>query len=931
MNIPLSTYRLQFNGQFTFRQAKEIIPYLKNLSISHIYASPIFKAAKGSSHGYDIVDPCELNPELGTIQDFKELIDTVKENGLYWLQDIVPNHMAFTAQNEYLMDIFEKGKYSPYYDFFDIDWEHFSEIMRGRVLAPFLGSFYSKILESGEIQLKLDRQGLSVNYYGFSFPLRMDSYTTFLQSAVNNLRSFRFNESTSCNIEKIKTLIEYFKDLKNAGSPGKYEKKVTEAKGRLWETYSSDADVHTIIDLHIQSYNGKKGDPRSFDALDKLLEEQFFRFAFWKVSAEEINYRRFFTVNDLISLRVENKDVFDKVHSLIFRLVKEKTFDGLRVDHIDGLYNPSAYLERLKENCPDIYIIVEKILARGEKMPPWPIHGNTGYDFLNYLNGIFCQQKNGEAFSRIYREFTQQVTPFEDLVAEKKRSIISKHLAGNVDCLAHLLKTITQADRYGRDITIYGIKRALVEILAFFPVYRTYVKPESASQTDLYYLAAAIMKAKEKLPSYQNEINFVARYLLLYPDEAVSEETRAEARKFIMQFQQYTAPVMAKGFEDTILYVYNRLISMNEVGGDPNIFGYSLGEFHNFNQIRVKEGLESFNATSTHDTKRGEDVRARINVLSEIPKEWSKKLSLWSQLNLNKKSLIKNTVAPDANDETFFYQTIIGSLPSAGHDEGYSQRIKEYVIKVVREAKRHTAWVKPDEEYERACLNFIDRILDPSPGNEFLADLLKFQKKITFFGLLNSLSQTLLKITSPGVADHYQGTELWDLNLVDPDNRRQIDFETRKKHLESIKQKEQEPNKLIEELLSNPSDGRIKMFTIYKALHTKKDNPALFRYGDYLPIQIEGAFNSNIIAFARHYEHEWAIIVVPRFLTEVVKEGRWPLEKKTWEDTSFSFNANHTKKWKNVFTDENITPEGRFMIGDVLKEFPVALLVPFKK
>ena len=929
IKIPVATYRLQFSPHFGFKEAMEIVRYLHELGISSIYASPIFKARKGSLHGYDVVDQNKLNAELGSQEDFERLIGEVKSKKMNWIQDIVPNHMAYDSQNKMLMDVLENGSSSEYFYFFDIEWNHPYESLRGKLLAPFLGKLYGDALESGEIVLKYEEDGFTVNYYDIRLPLKIESYVNILTYRLNILKNRLGDENPD-----FINLLGILYSLKNlpvlgANSGERYDQ-IRFIKKILWELYTRNAEIKRFLDENVRIFNGEKGKPASFNMLHDLLSEQNFRLCFWKVATEEINYRRFFNINELISLRMEDESVFNYTHSLVLRLVKQGVFSGLRIDHIDGLYDPTGYLNRLRKKAESAYIVVEKILDLKEELPCfWPVQGTTGYDFLNYVNGLFCMTVNERAFSRIYSGFTGLKTPYWDLVADKKRLIIGKHMAGDIDNLAHLMKRISSRHRYGSDITLYGLRRALVEVMALFPVYRTYVCHDLFGERDRLYIKEAVERAKRTNPGLVNELEFIEQFLLLRFGEYVSEEERKECIDFIMRFQQFTGPLMAKGFEDTTLYVYNRLISLNEVGGSPDKFGISLEEFHEFNQRRLKDWPHSLNATSTHDTKRGEDIRARINVISEIPGEWRERIRRWNKLNSRKKRSIGGKNVPDLNDEYFLYQTLIGAFPFK--DEEYSEfveRIKNYMIKAIREAKVHTAWLKPDNEYEEAFLSFIQEILDPGENNRFLKDFIPFQKRIAHYGIFNSLSQTLIKLTSPGVPDFYQGTELWDLNLVDPDNRRPVDFNIRQRFLSEIKVREKENlGGLIEELVETREDGRIKLFLIYRVLRLRNAKRSLFENGDYLPLEITGRYKDNIITFARRRKEDWAIVVAPRFLTSVIKENEYPLGRDVWLDTSICVPEEAPLLWKDVFSDMTVEFKGRVLVGDILRFFPVGLIV----
>ena len=925
MRVPIATYRLQFSPSFGFKEARKILRYLAELGISDIYASPIFRARKGSTHGYDLVDPNQLNPELGTTEDFEALITELQRYGMGWLQDIVPNHIAYDGENRILMDVLENGQNSEYFDFFDVEWDHPYESMRGKLLAPFLGHLYGEALEAGEITLQYGSDGFTVNYYELKFPLRIESYTSILAYRVDTFKE-RLGEDHPDFI-KLLGIIHSLKNLPTSRAEiNERYNQISFAKGILWELYTNNQDVKDFIHENVKTFNGERGNPDSFNLLNSLLSEQLTRLSFWKVATEEINYRRFFNINGLISLRMEKEEVFNYAHPLILDFLRAGKFTGVRVDHIDGLYDPAEYLKRLRDRAGDIYVVVEKILGLEEELPNWPIQGTTGYDALNYVNEIFCERENEKEFNKIYSKFTGLKGLYEDLVCEKKRLMIGKDMAGDIDNLAHLLKRTSSRDRHGSDITLYGLRRAIVEILAHFPVYRTYINHEGISETDRSYIQEAIKKAMKRDPSLWHELDFIRRFLLLEFQDYITEEEKKQWTHFAMRFQQLTGPLMAKGFEDTTLYIYNRLLSLNNVGGNPNKFGISLVKFHDFNKKRASLRPHSMNATSTHDTKRGEDVRARINVLSEIPEEWESNLKKWNKINKKKKKIINGFRVPDNNDEYFLYQTLVGTLPF-NEDEfpTFVERIKRYIIKVVREAKVHTGWLKPDTDYEQAFISFVEEILKPSPQNPFLESFLPFQKKIAHYGIFNSLSQAIVKITSPGVPDFYQGTELWDLNLVDPDNRRPVDFERRIKLLKLIKDEEKEESRLIKKLVSNTEDGRIKLHTIYKALNLRGNHKELFGEGDYITLNVTGERKNNIVTFARRKGGLWALVIAPRLLTTLVNPGEFPLGN-VWGDTALEVPEGSPTVWHNVFTGNEIKGE-RLLISEILKHYPVGLLI----
>ncbi|NJO40080.1 MAG: malto-oligosyltrehalose synthase [Cyanobacteria bacterium CRU_2_1] len=934
MQIPLATYRFQFHGGFDFQSAKAIVPYLAELGISDLYASPVFAARNGSTHGYDVVNPRTINPELGGQDAFEELIEELKKHNLGWLQDIVPNHMAFDSQNEVLVDVLENGADSQYCDFFDIDWSHPYNGIRGKVLAPFLGKFYGDCLESGELQLRYEQRGISINYYGLSFPLRIESYSHILMHDLARLREkMGRNHPDFVKLLGVLYMLRYIP----SGAEGRerYDQ-ISFIKRMLWELWNDSSDVKQFIEENIQVFNGEVGKPESFNSLDTLLSEQFFRLSYWKVGNEELNYRRFFTVNDLISLRVEDQKVFDITHSFILQLVQAGKFTGLRVDHIDGLYDPAEYLNRIREHTPEVYLVVEKILETHEELPlNWPIQGTTGYDFMSKVNCLFCNQSTETDFDTLYQQFIGKSVNLENLIDENKRLIIGKHLAGDIDNLAHLLKAISDRHRYASDFTMYGLKRALVEILALFPVYRTYIGRDGVRKADQECMTWVIHRAKESIPNFVNELYFIEKFLRLDFDDNLSYDDEQLWMHFLMRLQQYTGPLMAKGVEDTVFYVYNRLVSLNEVGSYAGQFGISIEEFHSFNQARSAQWPHAMSATATHDTKRGEDVRARLNALSEIPQEWQTYLNQWHEINEPMKEIVNGVAIPSRNDEYFFYQTLLGAFPFDEADyPAFVERVKNYLIKAIREAKVHSGWIRPNAEYEDGFMKFVDRVLKDSPKNPFLEAFRPFQRKLQHYGICNSLSQTLLKITSPGVPDFYQGTELWDLSLVDPDNRRPVNFETRLEVLKEIKTKTKSRSKsknnvlsYIHDLLKTPEDARVKLFLIYRALQARQTYAELFQRGGYEKLTVLGSLKTHVVAFARDLGDMRAIVVVPRLLTSLVKEGDYPFGEQVWHETRILQPPGSSTVWHDVITGQAIEAEDTLWLKEILNHFPVALLI----
>ncbi len=612
MNMPTATYRIQFNPEFGFQAAQPVISYLADLGISDLYASPIFKAVKGSLHGYDVVDPNHINPELGEPSDLEGLASELRTYKMGWIQDIVPNHMAIDSENRFLMDILENGSSSRYFQFFDVDWDYPAASLNKRILAPFLGRFYGESLEDGEIVLQYGPDGFKTAYYNFALPLRIESYLNLFGNLSQLKR--KLGEDNPDFI-KLLGILYVLKSLSLGDEPEERNNQIKFIQHTMWEVYNSNAVIKAFVDQNVRTFNGEKGKAESFNLLDDLLSKQVFRLSFWKVAAEEINYRRFFSINGLISLKVEDDHVLNYTHGLIFDLIERRIVTGLRIDHVDGLYDPASYLQKVRARAQATYMVVEKILDLNEELPPsWPVQGTTGYDFTNYVNQLFCEKKNERAFSKIYAGVTGLKNSYEDIVRDNKKLMIQEDMASDVHNLAQLLKNISSRDRHGSDITLTALQRALTEVLAVFPVYRTYISRIVVSDDDSKTILAALDRAGANFPALLHGFAFVRRFLLLDFPDYVSEEEKLEWLHFAMRFQQLSGPVMAKGVEDTTHYMYNRLLSLNEVGGRPGQFGCSLKEFHNFNTKKRELWPDSLNATSTHDTKSGEDARARKNV-----------------------------------------------------------------------------------------------------------------------------------------------------------------------------------------------------------------------------------------------------------------------------------------------------------------------------
>jgi (1->4)-alpha-D-glucan 1-alpha-D-glucosylmutase len=986
--IPASTYRLQFNRQFTFSDAKKIIPYLKDLGISDIYASPYFQAREGSLHGYDIVDHNALNPEIGTTREYEEMTAELRKYGMGQILDIVPNHMCIaSAQNAWWMDVLENGPSSLYAHYFDIDWDPVKKELRNKVLLPILGDQYGKILENRELLLAFEEGSFWIRYYEHAFPVVPKTYIQILKLRIEDLEEeLSSGDAHFVELLSIITALHHLPSYTER-EPEKVEERYREkeiVKKRLSTLWNESPAIRAFIDVNVRIFNGTKGDPSSFNLLDELLDMQVYRLSYWRVATEEINYRRFFDVNHLGALRVEFPDVFRETHRLIMELIRKGEVTGLRVDHPDGLYDPSGYFRELQKNCflqqrlgyketlgreieavrespgaeeeilklyeetmasdpscKPFYIVGEKILIKGERMPEeWPIFSTTGYVFLNSVNGIFVDTGNARAFDEIYARFIREKMNVQDIVYEKKKLIMQVSMSSEVNTLGHYLNRISEKNRHTRDFTLNSLTHAIIEVIAYFPVYRTYTNSDSVTDRDHQYIELALAKAKRKNPAISESIfDFLRDVLLLRYPENCGEENKREWLDFVMRFQQITGPVMAKGVEDTAFYIYNRLVSLNEVGGAPERFGTPLDTFHGQNIERSKFWPHALITSSTHDTKRSEDVRARINVLSEIPDEWRRHVLLWRRLNRKKKMLVDNQAVPDRNEEYLLYQTLIGVWPTGAMDEDsygkFRARIREYMLKAAREAKVNTSWINQSALYEEALGIFIGKILDNRGDNPFLRDFVDFQKKISGYGMCNSLSQTLLRIASPGVPDFYQGTEVWNFALVDPDNRHPVDYDMGIKMLAEIDRLEQEVGRreLSGRLWFDRESGMIKQYIISRALQYRMRSGALFEQGEYLPLEVQGSRADNVCAFARRLGNEKAIVAVPRFLTRVITDPAEPFFGEEVWDNSYVVvpYAAEGAAYRSIFTGETIDVQRRneasiLPLSGIFAHLPVALL-----
>ena len=801
------------------------------------------------------------------------------------------------------------------------------------MLLPILGEQYGVALEAGQLKLELDAPAgrFRVRYYDTVLPISPRSYGSLLTHRLDRLQHALGAEDP--RLLELKSLITWFATLppRTESDPDRLAARRREqAMGheRLRALLAASPEIRSFVEDNVRLVNGTPGDARSFDLLDALLADQAYRVAFWRVAGEEINYRRFFDINELAAIRVERREVFAATHALVFRLVGDGIVTGLRVDHPDGLYAPAEYFQRLQRACGgDFYVVVEKILAPGEPLrETWATDGTTGYEFLNLVNGIFVDRAQARAMDLVYRRLVRDAPTFGELVRECKRLIMETSMASELSVLAHRLNTISEKHRSSRDFTLASLTTALREIVAAFPVYRTYVgESGEVTAVDREYITRAVAQARRRSPTMSSAVyDWIHELLLLKFPTWVQPPDRRERVDFVMRLQQFTGPVMAKGYEDTALYRYHRLVSLNDVGGDPGRFGVSLAEFHAEHAARRARSPHALSATSTHDTKRSEDVRARINVLSEIPGEWRARVTVWQTLNRRHRTDVDGRPVPESNTEYLIYQTLVGAWPID------AARLRDYVLKAAHEAKVATSWINPDPRYNAALARFAEAIVDPVHSGRFLDDFVPFQARIAHWCAFNALAQTLVKITAPGVPDFYQGTELWDLSLVDPDNRRPVDWARRRATLDELRRATAAAGDnlagVAADLVKRKEDGRVKMFAITRALAARARHAALFADGAYRPLETRGALGDSVCAFARTRGEETALTIVPRLIARHGGDSD-PLGAAFWGDTAIDVPVELGMRFRNALTGERVAArDGALAAADVFGVFPAALL-----
>jgi (1->4)-alpha-D-glucan 1-alpha-D-glucosylmutase len=913
---PSATYRVQFNAAFTFRDAIEIVPYLADLGVTHLYASPILRARPGSMHGYDIIDHNAFNPEIGSADDFAELVRGLRDRGLGMIIDFVPNHMGIGPENRWWLDVLEWGEASPYATYFDIDWHPLRSGMTGKVLLPFLGEQYGEALAARKIRLGYQRPaGFVLQYSDLRFPVTPPTYATILRAAHN---------------PELTVLAEDFARL-SRGLDGALRPAGRELVDRLAELAKEQA-VLGDLEAAVATFND---DPQK---LDGLIGGQHYRISYWRVASDEINYRRFFDINALAGLRTEDAQCFADTHRLIFELLARRDIDGLRIDHVDGLFDPLGYCDLLKSRAElfglDLYLVVEKILARHETLRErWRVDGTTGYEYLALILGQAIDADSEKRMDRLYRRFSGETKSFAEIAYESRKLIMATALAGELNVLAQRLDRIAQQDRKTRDYTLYGLRDALEEVVACFPVYRTYNRAGQIDDDDRRDIEWAVGRARKRDELREQSIyDFICDVLTTVGTTDPTPLVR-ERVNFAMRFQQFTAPVTAKAVEDTAYYRYHRLDALNEVGCSPSRFGTSVAAFHHSNVERSRKRPHGMLSTATHDTKRGEDTRMRLAVLSEIPRTWARSVGRWAQLNARRRIALDGRPAPDRNDEYFIYQTLVGAWPPELCGESFEaellapfvERLEHYFVKALRESKARSSWIHPNTEYEEAVLTFVRRILDVSRRSPFLEDFRRFACAAARFGAYNGLSQAVLRVMGPGVPDTYQGAELWDLTLVDPDNRRPVDFAQRRRLLADLRQRRASGDgpALCRSLLETWRDGRIKLYVLWRLLDWRRAHPEAFERGAYAPLETGGRFAEHVLAF-RMGE---ALAVTSRLLTRMLGDRNDHPTGALWDDSFVT--VDDEREYTDVFSGAQLRATGgRLALAAVCRDLPVAVLEP---
>ena len=945
---PASTYRLQLNPTFGFRDAREIVPYLSALGVTDCYLSPIFAATPGSTHGYDIVDHNRLNSELGSPEDFQALCEALQQHSMGLLLDFVPNHMGIDPQaNLKWRSVLENGPSSPFASFFDIDWEPVKDELKNKVLLPILEDQYGNVLEAGQLQIHFESGHFSLQHHTHNLPLNPRQMRVLLG---HRLESFRTQmPEDDPDVRELLSIIFHldhipeFTETSSTSTADRDREKAVAAE-RLAALVTKSPAVSRHVDDNVREFNGKVGIAPSFNLLHELLDVQPYRLSYWKTAVHEINYRRFFDINELAGIRMEDPAVFEVAHKLVGELTRQGLVTGLRLDHVDGLYDPKQYFANLQKHCaPDggpLYVLIEKIVSRGESLhSDWEVQGTTGYEFLNDVAGLFVDPASAAALHKIYARFTERTSLFSDLVYESKQLIVASSMSSELNMLAHGLNRISESNRRYRDFTLDSLQEGLREVVACFPVYRSYFTGDGHDSFDERVVDAAMSEALRRNPVLEPSMfAFIRQMLLPQKQPGLPEEDYQRRIKFAMKFQQYTGPVQAKGVEDTAFYRFSPLLSLNEVGGEPSRFGRSVAEFHELNHKRREHWPLSMLCTSTHDTKRGEDARGRISVLSEIPDDYRSELSRWGRINAKLKTVVHGDPAPDRANEYLYYQALLGAWPADVLDEPpkeFVERMQEYMMKAVKEEKIHASWIHPNPQYDDAVRDFVRRSLSGPEGKKFLHYFLPFQRRVATTGVVNSLAQLVLKIASPGVPDFYQGTELWDLTMVDPDNRRPVDYNARAAFLQGIRPllegecETERWKQLLFGMLERWPTGELKLFCTAVALNLRRRLSRLFLYGDYVPLAVQGKRSEHVVALARQQGRDAVIAIAPRLTAKLATaKSSFPLGEDCWKDTTLALSETlQQRRYRNLFTGVSLSAGAAISLSEQFEVLPVSLLV----
>jgi len=941
--VPTATYRLQFHKGFTFVDAERLVPYLAALGISHVYASPIMQARAGSTHGYDITDHNAINPEIGTRAEFERLVGALHKAGLGLVLDFVPNHMGVGDENPWWFDVLMWGRNSPYATFFDIDWQPSKRELRDKVLLPFLGDSYGAVLERGELVPAFEAaSGLYVvTYFEKRFPIVPTMHADLLAPGIEAARRAELPAET---LSALDAALAAYRELAGASRSAFRRAGLRERAAELARELAEIArtpGVGAALNAGIAPLRVDPEKRGSWKPLLRLLDAQSYRPAYWRVALDEINYRRFFDVNDLAGLRIEVAECFAVVHQLAFKMLAAGQIQGLRIDHVDGLFDPAGYCNLLRADASSedhpLYLVVEKILAKHERLrEDWGTNGTTGYEFAGLVNAVFVDGENEMRIDRLYRSFSGELRPFDEVLLECKHLIMEVYLTSELNVLASELERLAQADVRSSDFTWNGLRTAIKNVVAAFPVYRTYVTGGAPAPEDRRDIEWAVGRARKRATGPDTSVyDFIAS--ILTTDAVRVAEPRYPRRAvlhFAMKFQQYTSPVMAKSLEDTSFYRYVRLASLNEVGGDPRRFGMSPAAFHRAMRERAAATPFAGSATSTHDTKRSEDVRARIDVLSELPSAWRRMLLRCERQNRRLKRETDGRLAPDRNDEYLLYQTLLGAWPIEALEpaaigspelEAFRERIEAYQLKAMREAKRNTSWSNPDEAYEDAMREFVRGIFATAPDAPFWTEFLRFARVVASYGAINGLAQVAIKATAPGVPDFYQGTELWDFSLVDPDNRRPVDYGLRERTARELAAREASPA-YARELLHDWRDGRVKLWTTQRLARLRQEHREAFLSGRYAGLEAAGTHADSLLA----YVSGDAIVLVPRLVARLCPDATVAPIGAIWTGTTLAVPKQaRGRRYVDALTGRTIdVGDAPLDVAAVLADFPIAVLTP---